>query len=71
MNWRLFGWLAALFGGAIIAIWLVASLIGAAFAALGALIKFALVVGVIGVIGFFAYKGYKAIGGSERRQLRK
>ncbi|WP_344483224.1 hypothetical protein [Glycomyces endophyticus] len=71
MNWRLFGWLAALFGGAIIAIWLVATIIGAAFAFLGGLIKFALVVGIIGVIGWFGYKGYKAIGGSERRQIRK
>jgi hypothetical protein len=71
MNWRLFGWLAALFGGAIIAIWLVFSLIGLVFGALGFLLKFALVVGVIGVIGYFCYKGYKAIGGADRRQIRK
>ncbi|MFB9662170.1 hypothetical protein ACFQS3_05555 [Glycomyces mayteni] len=71
MNWRLFGWLAALFGGAIIVIWIVASLIGFIFGALGFLIKAALVVGIIGVIGWLGYKGYKAVGGSERRQIRK
>lgn len=71
MNWRLFGWLAALFGGAIVAIWLVATLIGWVFGALGFLIKAALVVGVIGVLVFLGYKGYKAVGGGERRQIRK
>ncbi len=71
MNWRLFGWLAALFGGAIIAISLVFTVIGWVFGALGFLLKFALVVGIIGVIGYFCYKGYKAIGGADRRQIRK
>lgn len=71
MNWRLFGWLAALFGGAVIAVWLVASLIGFFFSALGFLIKAAIVVGIIGVIGWLGYKGYKAVGGGERRQIRK
>jgi hypothetical protein len=71
MNWRLFGWLAALFGGAVIAVWLVASLIGLIFGALGFLIKAALVVGVIAVVGWLGYKGYKAVGGGERRQIRK
>jgi hypothetical protein len=71
MNWRLFGWLAALFGGAVIAIWLVASLIGLIFASLGFLIKALLVIGVIGVIGFLGYKGYQAVGGGDRRQIRK
>jgi hypothetical protein len=71
MNWRLFGWLAALFGGAVIAVWLVASLIGLIFAGLAFIIKAALVVGVIAVIGWLGYKGYKAVGGGERRQIRK
>jgi len=71
MNLRLFGWLAALFGGAIIAIWLVASLIGWVFGALGFLIKAALIVAVIGGLVFLGYKGYKAIGGGNRTQIRK
>jgi hypothetical protein len=71
MNWRLFGWLAALFGGAIVAIWLVATLIGWVFGALGFIIKAALVIGVIGVLAFLGYKGYKAVGGGQRRQIRK
>ncbi|GAB3221890.1 hypothetical protein GCM10027447_08150 [Glycomyces halotolerans] len=71
MNWRLLGWLAALFGGAIVAVWLVASLIGFIFGALGTLIKFALVVGVIGGLVFLGWKAKTAITGSDRRQLRK
>jgi hypothetical protein len=71
MNWRLFGWLAALFGGAVIAVWLVASLIGMVFGALAFLIKAVLVIGVLGVIGFLGYKGYQAVGGGNRRQIRK
>ncbi|THV28703.1 hypothetical protein [Glycomyces paridis] len=71
MNWRLFGWLAAMFGGAIVAIWLVATVISLVFATLGFLIKLALVVAVVGGLIFLGYKGYKAVGGGERRQIRK
>ena len=71
MNWRLFGWLAALFGGAIIAVWLVATIIGWAFAAIGFIIKLALVVGVVGALIFLGYKGYKAVGGGSRPEIRK
>ncbi|SDD32030.1 hypothetical protein [Glycomyces harbinensis] len=71
MNWRLFGWLAAMFGGAIVAIWIVASVIGWVIAGLGVLIKIALVVAVIGGLVFLGFKGYQAIGGSDRRQIRK
>ncbi|MEU6858978.1 hypothetical protein AB0B28_08930 [Glycomyces sp. NPDC046736] len=71
MNWRLFGWLAALFGGAIVAIWLVASVIGMVIGALGFLIKFALVAAVIGGLVFLGYKGYKAVGGGKRPEIRR
>lgn len=71
MNWRLFGWLAAMFGGAIVAIWIVASVISLAIGFVGFLIKAALVIAVIGGLVFLGYKGYQAIGGSDRRQIRK
>jgi hypothetical protein len=71
MNWRLFGWLAALFGGAIIAIWLAGSLIGAIFGFLGWLIKAALVVGVIGGLIFLGWKAKQAISGPDRKQIRR
>ena len=72
MNWRLFGWLAAMFGGAIVAIWLVATLIGWVFAGLGILIKFALVAAVVGGLIFLGFKAKQALGsGKSRPQIRK
>ncbi|HEU5128446.1 MAG TPA: hypothetical protein VFU12_10695 [Glycomyces sp.] len=71
MNWRLLGWLAALFGGAIVAVWLVATVIGWVFGALGALIKIALVVGVVGGLVFLGWKAKNAIAGPDRKQLRR
>jgi hypothetical protein len=72
MNWRLFGWLAALFGGAIVAIWLVATLIGWVFAGLAALIKFALVAAVVGGLVFLGFKAKQALGGGKNRpQIRR
>ena len=71
MNWRLFGWLAALFGGAIVAIWLVATVVGWIFAGIGMLIKIALVVGVVGGLIFLGWKAKNAITGSERKQIKR
>ncbi|MCH7231626.1 hypothetical protein L0U85_12300 [Glycomyces sp. L485] len=71
MNWRLLGWLAALFGGAIVAIWLAATVIGWIFAGIGALIKIALVIGVVGGLVFLGWKAKNAITGSDRRQIRR
>lgn len=72
MNWRLFGWLAALFGGAIVAIWLVATVIGWVLAGLGALIKIALVVAVVGGLVFLGFKAKQALGGGkDRTQIRR
>ncbi|WP_100446573.1 hypothetical protein [Glycomyces xiaoerkulensis] len=72
MNWRLLGWLAALFGGAIVAIWLAATVIGWIFSGLAALIKIALVVGVVGGLVFLGWKAKNALtGGSDKRQLRR
>jgi hypothetical protein len=71
MNWRLFGWLAALFGGAIVAIWLVATVIGWVLAGLGVLIKIALVAVVVGGLVFLGFKAKQAIGGGSRPQIRK
>ncbi|MCD0442611.1 hypothetical protein LO763_03105 [Glycomyces sp. A-F 0318] len=72
MNWRLFGWLAALFGGAIVAIWLVATVIGWVLAGLGVLIKIALVAAVVGGLVFLGFKAKQALGGGPgRTQIRK
>ncbi|THV39793.1 hypothetical protein [Glycomyces buryatensis] len=70
MNWRLLGWLAALFGGAIVAIWLVATVISWVVAGLGFLIKVALIVGVVGGLVFLGFKAKTALGGSNRKQIR-
>jgi hypothetical protein len=71
MNWRLLGWLAALFGGAIVAIWLAATVIGWVFGALEILIKIALVVGVVGGLVFLGWKAKNAVSGSDRKQIRR
>ena len=72
MNWRLFGWLAALFGGAVVAVWLVATVIGWVLAGLGILIKIALVAVVVGGLVFLGFKAKQALtGGGSRPQIRK
>ncbi len=71
MNWRLLGWLAALFGGAFVAIWLVTTVIGWFFGALATLIKIALVVGVVGGLMFLGWKAKNAIASPDRKQIRR
>ncbi|MFC4334588.1 hypothetical protein [Salininema proteolyticum] len=72
MNWRLFGWLAALAGGAIVAIWLVFAVLGAIAGFIGWVLKAAFFVAIVGGLVFLGFKAKETLtGGKTRRQLHK
>jgi hypothetical protein len=75
MNWRLFGWLAALFGGAVLAVIIVVNVIqfvlGAIGGALAFLFNFAVFAAVVGGVIWLGLKAKKSLGGRNRPEIRK
>ena len=65
MNWRLFGWLAALFGGAVIAVIIVVNVIQFVLGAIGGILafifNFALFIAVVGGVIWLGLKAKKAL----------
>jgi hypothetical protein len=74
MNWRLFGWLAALFGGAVLAVIIVVNVIQFVLGAIGFLafiFNFALFIAIVGGVIWLGLKAKKALGGRNNPQIRK
>ncbi|WP_030157531.1 hypothetical protein [Glycomyces sp. NRRL B-16210] len=75
MNWRLFGWLAALFGGAVLALIIVVNVVQFALGAISGVLSFAfglaVFVGVVGGLIWLGVKAKKALGGGNRPEIRR
>ncbi|MBO3732591.1 MULTISPECIES: hypothetical protein [Glycomyces] len=75
MNWRLFGWLAALFGGAVLAVIIVVNVIQFVLGAIGGILafifNFALFIAIVGGVVWLGLKAKKALGGRNNPQIRK
>ncbi|WP_025272328.1 hypothetical protein [Haloglycomyces albus] len=70
MNWRLFGWLAALAGGALVAVWLVFQILGFFGTVIAFLLKAVFFVAIVGGLVFLGWKAKDTLTGGDRKQIR-